>query len=1500
MNQIDPITGLPTRRFTTDPITGRPIPVGSNPRVVAPVAFMSQGSPSAYRTYESRGITVDPRSDIEELRALRQSRLDQWANGLGKAGVILGTGVVDNTVGFLAGLGQYAAGGFGSFDEFADDMVNNPVTNLTRAAKDAATEALPNYYTNEEEQSTQLWSANFWADKFLGGAAYTGAAIASAWLTGGTGLATSGAKMGLNAAATGLKGTKAAAAYASGKSMLTSAAARGSKVASGIVEGAQRLPAATSYIESAAAMSMSEAGIEAAETNRAVREKLTQKYMSENGIEDENNIPLAVRQQIELQASQAEGAAFYGNLAVLMPSNLIMFGKMLKPFNPSSTVNPRVVSRVDDAGRVIAADSYATMSKTSRFLNDAATKLAPRVKGAFTELFQEGSQSAIARGLEEFEVDRFYDAGSADMFEALIKGGSLKTLAAASRDIGEAAASSLENKDARESMLIGAIIGFLSGGRAGFSTAKQQDSEAKKAIEMLNDPNFYNLQERAKTTNRSARYSALMEEASERGDMKAYYDYQMLLFQEEAIHHVQNGTYDVFVKRLEDAKNLTDEEFRENFGIAEGVPMDKNKHVEELKSRVEKFVKVVDKINTIYPGTQPPRGAQAMFMSKAKKEAIAEQINDEQLYKSALIRSAALREGLDARIESVINEITELSPNFDVEALNKTRTTNFAEIIGDKIVTPKNEERTKILQDALNNSKTVEDAILLASKTAYLNQLMADRDFVDSAHRNMLLNPQERDLYVQRVKIREEEERQKILDKAVEDAINSTTTVEELSSKQSAFEGVSDAAKIKYQNEITNRKKAEAEVVLEFHKMSKSQVQALDSSNATPLQLKLKDKYLETRNQEEPIIVDSKTKDNTQTEDKAPQAKSKIEPETTQDLQDLVDEASEKIERDIITESKKPPVTTESSLPQIATSTSNTGDPQVKSKGQVLTDVRGKVLVSRDGEPVYSDFHEKRTKNGVALLDLSYLASTEILAGSEVTVEVVEDDWWISNRAAFAGEELQNIPMYIKHNGIYVGVLLASPDNKLRNAVYKAWVSGNNGSVTTEIHTKHVSNIFNAVDADGNIFYYNPVKSLGKDFKIAYLDENGIWKIGKTPDRMGEEDVQDFESELARISTENLTPGQVGLIVTDPNGNKRVLIASTSKISEEDADIAISNIRSMKTANKFLETVGVNIVPSENTGAMYFSENTQNKLAFELIDRDGNPIPLKKTDGNILKLKSEKTILITLTPDAINRLLNGKTLTALEIKELLTTYSVIGETSKGTPIYGLTAVNNSLSQETLDSILLNIESHLKNSILNKRYNVSKDFINNSSKYQIGGKEYDNYLQYLTENRTESAGEPYNGRLRTDSKNVDGSPFFNIGLSLSLDKISTPNVTVAEPVVVEKGQPAEVTPISNVEQISVASPTEAVIGTKAKRSASKKTPATPVTADTKLVTPVETMSDEEIKIFKSLNKDLKEFLDNGLDFEDFLESYSIKIAKGRNLQVTNKWIAEKTKKYCSNS
>ncbi|MFN9956607.1 MAG: hypothetical protein ACK55I_26200, partial [bacterium] len=132
--------------------------------------------------------------------------------------------------------------------------------------------------------------------------------------------------------------------------------------------------------------------------NRAVREKLTQKYMSENGIEDENNIPLAVRQQIELQASQAEGAAFYGNLAVLMPSNLIMFGKMLKPFNPSSVVNPRVISKLDDAGRVVAADSYAAMSKTSRFIDATATKLAPNIKGAFTEAFQEGSQSAIARG----------------------------------------------------------------------------------------------------------------------------------------------------------------------------------------------------------------------------------------------------------------------------------------------------------------------------------------------------------------------------------------------------------------------------------------------------------------------------------------------------------------------------------------------------------------------------------------------------------------------------------------------------------------------------------------------------------------------------------------------------------------------------------------------------------------------------------------------------------------------------------------------------------------------------------------------------------------------------------------------------------------------------------------------------------------------------------------------------------------------------------------------
>jgi hypothetical protein len=1501
MNQIDPITGLPNRRLTTDPITGRPVPTSGAPRVVSPVAFMSQGSPAAYRTYESRGITVDPRSDIEELRALRQSALDKWGNGLGKAGVILGTGVVDNTAGFLMGLGQYAAGGFGDFSEFADDMVNNPVSNLTRAAKDAATEALPNYYTNEEEQSTKLWSANFWADKFLGGAAYTGAAIASAWLTGGTGLATSGAKMGLNAAATGLKGTKAAAAYASGKSMLTSAAARGSKVASGIVEGAQRLPAATSYIESAAAMSMSEAGIEAAETNRAVREKLTQKYMSENGIEDENNIPLAVRQQIELQASQAEGAAFYGNLAVLMPSNLIMFGKMLKPFNPSSTLNPRVVSRVDDAGRVVAADSYATMSKTSRFLNDAATKLGPNVKGAFTEAFQEGAQSAIARGLEEFEVDRFYDAGTADMFETLIKGGSLKTLAAASKDIGEAAASSLENKDARESMLIGAIIGFLSGGRAGFTTAKQQESEAKKAIEMLNDPNFYNLQERAKTTNRSARYSALMEEAAQRGDMKAYYDYQMLLFQEEAIHHVQNGTYDVFVKKLEDAKNLTDEEFKANFGIEEGVQMDKNKHVDELKSRVEKFVKVVDKINTIYPGTQPPRGAQAMFMSKAKKEAIAEQINDEQLYKSALIRSAALREGLDARIESVINEITELSPNFDVEALNKTKTTNFAEIIGDKITTPKNEERNKILQDAVNNSATVEDAILLASKTAYLNQLMADKDFVDSAHRNMLLNPQERDLYVQRVKIREEQERQKIVDNAVDQAISSTVTSEELENSRSAFEAISNEAKLKYENELVNRKSAEADAVNKFNTLPRSEVAALDANSATPLELKLKDKYLEGRTQEEPLVTPQTTQasqtkkdttNNNQNNSKtaAPEVNA---PETTEDgsnpaamsLEDLLiieaKKAAEEVDKNAQRENRR----AQTDAVEMVTRSGN--------QGQFVLNDQGKVVVDSNGEPVHSTFYDRRTKNGVPLLNVGYLTNPKVAVGSKVTIEVIEDDWWAENKDS--GNALQTIPMYVKVDGEYVGILL-SGTNQLRVAAYNAYLDGNNG-VETEIEEKYVSNIFNARTEDGNVFFYNPVESLENDFIIAYVNENLEWVIGN-PDRFTKDQINQYQNALSNAGqASKFAPGQVGFVVTDPNNQLRIIIGSTAKLSPEDVNNAY-DILLGKYVKKFTELVGTNILPGDPGNRVYYDlVKTNGNFVFDLVDAEGQPL-LRDVLGNNL---------INIPAEVIKNMAAGKPINSIPqttINEMLVEYVVIDTTEKGVPVYGTRPVKNNLSQEQIEFVLSNLEQHVKNIIATKRYNIAGERINKSGEYTIqeGGvsKTYSSYLQYLTDPR--STGE-YNGRLRTDAKAVNGSVFYDIGLKFRVDKIAAPQAPIEAPI--ETSTPVA-TPIVEAPQTQPELVTPTTKGNLKERKSRKgaattETPATPVTAEP-APQPVVGASSEEQLVRDKLNKALDNYLkqENEYDYEftftDFQNSV-LPLFREKFPNIVETWEAEQIKKYC---
>lgn len=115
-----------------------------------------------------------PHMNPEEIRAQRQSTGDKWANASGKMLGLAGTTFLDGTIGTVAGLGNLASaaasGEIHSGKHALDAFVRNPFSEYMQELNQKMEVALPNYYTQYEQESP--WykrmgangGANFWAD----------------------------------------------------------------------------------------------------------------------------------------------------------------------------------------------------------------------------------------------------------------------------------------------------------------------------------------------------------------------------------------------------------------------------------------------------------------------------------------------------------------------------------------------------------------------------------------------------------------------------------------------------------------------------------------------------------------------------------------------------------------------------------------------------------------------------------------------------------------------------------------------------------------------------------------------------------------------------------------------------------------------------------------------------------------------------------------------------------------------------------------------------------------------------------------------------------------------------------------------------------------------------------------------------------------------------------------------------------------------------------------
>jgi len=591
--------------------------------------------------YTDYGVPLGRNLDWDEIRAQNQSTAEQWGRGIAKAGVTFTGAFAENTIGVVAGLGSMLMG-----DPYRDNFVGK----LVDESNEWMRENYANYYTREQQENVKVWSANFWADGVLNGLAYSAASIASVYATGGVGL------LGLAGRAAKLTGlaAKSAQMYKTAKAVTT-----GTKLANILQKGSKvgtRTLNALKMAEVGFYMGLAESSVEARETSKAALENLTEAYMQENDIFSMSDIPLEEMQRIKDTAEAAGNTNFALNLAITTGTNAFMFGKMALGYKGSikslkgltyDNTKRKIVDTIEERG-------------LKKVVVDKALGVSENILG---EALQEGGQYASNLYSLDIHTQKYKDTGVVDRVQA----------------ITSALTQTLGDKEGRESILIGAIIGGIMGGGNLFRPTDAQNEEKQRKLmqsqlqKIVDGGYFHDVQQKVEGENLAAILATKMEAALQAGNIKEFKDLQSDFILAKVSAIIKNGGLDVLLEQLDDTSSFTDEEFMKHFGFpledADGKPYkledhlgkeSKSQFVEGLKNKVKDVKQVYDNVDDLFPLRQITKGLPALFMSKEERAAEIATYNTRKILRDQLMLSGYGIKDRNRRMKSMINDLEDI------------------------------------------------------------------------------------------------------------------------------------------------------------------------------------------------------------------------------------------------------------------------------------------------------------------------------------------------------------------------------------------------------------------------------------------------------------------------------------------------------------------------------------------------------------------------------------------------------------------------------------------------------------------------------------------------------------------------------------------------------------------------------------------------------------------------------------------------------------------------
>lgn len=362
-----------------------------------------------------------PGTDNEERLAQQQTTWDKISNGLLKWGGKTLNAVVGGTAGVAYGITEALADGSMS------SLYNNNTTNWLSDLDTKLNYQLPNYYTAQEKElglGGQMLTTNFYADKALGGLSFLTGAIVSegiwAWATGGTSLASAGARLGarLPKLRWGAEATEDIAKLLQGmskyKSLLKEVPGKVIDLAdaSRMVKYAN-IGGKTGQVANLARFTLTSAGYEASVEALQFRKEAEEKFFN-------REVPPTPEETAEFYKNleTASNKVFLANMAIVGSSNLVTMGNI---FGLKSPIKTGVSEFIDRKVFGLGIDK-ATKEVIKQKGRQKASKIAYEyfLKPSVTEgLFEEGFQGVTNKVANKW-IEHTYDPKkSIDSFDTL-------------------------------------------------------------------------------------------------------------------------------------------------------------------------------------------------------------------------------------------------------------------------------------------------------------------------------------------------------------------------------------------------------------------------------------------------------------------------------------------------------------------------------------------------------------------------------------------------------------------------------------------------------------------------------------------------------------------------------------------------------------------------------------------------------------------------------------------------------------------------------------------------------------------------------------------------------------------------------------------------------------------------------------------------------------------------------------------------------------------------